>query len=196
MLASKRSSSPGLLCGHRAPLLSGGSQRCSALGCLLPAGRSPAHGTAPLGRPVDRDGKGRMGCFAPIPRVPQERPATPNELCDVDTTYGLQTWARTAPGCGQAILSCLRRWRQGGETWGSWQPVVGPGKVQGPQKCPALSASAPRLRHGAGTSWGFAAKKQAGVTLESHTCTRSWDMATCPSSHHHHGIQKDALAWT
>ena len=137
-------------------------RRVSALLCTWLSPPCRMLSSAPDGSvwsPCGQRWKGGMGCFVPIPRVPQERPATPNELCDMDTTYHLQTWARMALRCGQAILRCPRHWRQRGETRGSWQLAVGPGRVQGPQKCLGLSASAPGLQHGAGTSWGFAAKK-------------------------------------
>ena len=97
--------SPGLLCGHQAPLLSGGSQRCSAIGCHLPAGRSPAHSTAPLGLPGDNHRKGGME-FALSP----------------------------FPGCHKRDLQKAEL-ETPGEAQGSLQPAVRPSRVQHPQKC-------------------------------------------------------------
>ena len=56
--------------------------------------------------------------------------------------YELQTWVRTAVGNGQDILQCPRHWQKAelettGEAQGSWQPAVGPSRVQCLQKCPA-----------------------------------------------------------
>ena len=136
LVASKRTTSPGLLCGHWAPLLSGGSQHRSANGCHLPAGRSPAHGTSPLGRPVDKDRNGGMElALPPFPGCHKRDLPPPNQLCDVDTMYKLQTRVRTAVGSGQDIFWCPRRWqkaeldRTGGEAQGSRQ--------RGPAGCSA-----------------------------------------------------------
>ena len=205
MVASKRTSSPGLLCSHRAPLPSGGSQRCSAICCHLPAGSSPAHGTSPLGLPGDKDQKGGMGfALSPFPGCHKRDLPPPNQLCEVDTTYELQTWVRTAVGNSQDILQCPRRWQKAelettGEAQGTQQPAVRPSRVQRPQKCPAPSASAAGLQHGAGASRGFAGKNQARVTLTPCTCTRPRDPTTSPSGHRYHSIQKvvpPALAWS
>ena len=110
LVASKRTSSPGLLCSHREPLLSGGSQRCSANGCHLPAGHAPANGTSQLGLPGDKDRKGAVWfALSPFPECRERDLPPPNQLRDVDITYKLQTWVRTAVGSGQDILQCPRR---------------------------------------------------------------------------------------
>ena len=153
-----------------------------------------------LGTKIRREGLS----LSPFPRCFKRDLPPPNQLCDVDPTYELQTWVRTAVGNSQDILQCPRRWQKAelettGEAQGTQQPAVRPSRVQRPQKCLAPSASAAGLQHGAGASRGFAGKNQARVTLTPCTCTRPRDPTTSPSGHRYHSIQKaapPALTWS
>lgn len=211
MVASKRNSSPGLLCSQRAPLLSGGSQCCSAVGCHLPAGCSPAHGTSPLVYPVDKDRKGGMGfALPPFPGHHKRDLPPPNQLCDVDTTYELHTWVRTAAGSGQAILQCPQRWQKAElETMGGspWQLAAGGGVRQGaaPAEIPRFLTLRPRAAaqgwHQLGLRWEKTGRGDPD-TLHVYLAPRSDNLLLCrsppwdpESSTAGHGVVQSHLSW-
>ena len=78
--------------------------------------------------------------LSPFPGCRKRDLPPPNQLCDVDTAYELQTWVRKAVGNRQDILRCPRCWQKAeletpGEAHGSLQPAVRPSRVQHPQKC-------------------------------------------------------------
>lgn len=171
VVAAKRTNSPGLLCGHWAPLLSGRSQRCPVIVCHLPAGHSSAQGTSLLGHPWDKDQKGGTAfAFPPFPGCPKRDLPPPHQLCDMDTTYELQMGVRTTVGSGQAILQCPRCWQKAElETSGGSPvlPAAGGGARQGavPAQMPGSLSLGPGAAARHWHCWGFAGTKQAGMTL-------------------------------
>ena len=85
LLASKRISSPGMLCGQCTPLLSGGSQpqHCSANICHLSAGCFPVHSMSPLADPesphmAPASGSGHPSLCPSLPRDPESSATSPH----------------------------------------------------------------------------------------------------------------------
>ena len=139
LLASKTISSPGMLCGHRAPLLSGGSQpqHCSANVCHLPAGCSPVHSMSPLALPGDKDQKGAIWfSFPHSQRAAQETchpqissvTGTPRTSCRCRSgqPWGTGKTFCSAPGTGRK-----QSWRQRGK------PRAAGSRRWGPAGCTA-----------------------------------------------------------
>lgn len=132
-------SSPGLLCGHRLPLLSRGSQCCSAVGRHLPAGHSPAQHTSALALPGDKDHKRGMGlALPPVPGCHQRDLPPPPQLCDVGTTYSCscgsgQLWAGGKPRGGAPGAGSRQSWGSEG------QPRAAGSRRRGPAGCSTLS---------------------------------------------------------
>ena len=171
-------SSPGLLCSHRLPLLSRGSQCCPAVGRHLPAGHSPVQHTSALALPGDKDHKRGMGlALRPVPGCHQRDLPPPPQLCHVGTTYSCrcgsgQLWAGGKPRGGAPGTGSRQSWGERGAAQGSRQPAAGPVRVQHPQQCPAPCASAPGLQRRAGPSWGWAGNRQAGpLAAPARTCS-------------------------
>lgn len=100
MVASKRTSSPGLLCGHWHLCCQAGPSvavRCNRLSppCRMLSSRQHVSSCSPCGQ----DQKVAMRvCFAPSPGCHKRDLPPPNQLCDVDTPYELQRWVRTGWG--------------------------------------------------------------------------------------------------
>ena len=90
--------------------------------------------------PCGQDQKVAMRvCFAPSPGCHKRDLPPPNQLCDVDTTYELQTWVRTGWGewASHSVTHPALAESRAGENGGSpGQLVVGPSRVQRLQKGP------------------------------------------------------------
>ena len=134
----------------------------------------------------------------------------PNQLCDVDTTYELHTWVRTAVGSGQAILRCPQRWQKAElETMGGspGQLAAGGGARQGaaPAEIPCFLTLRPRAAaqgwHQLGLRWEKTGRGDPD-TLHVYLAPRSDNLFLCrsppwdpESSTAGHGMVRSHLSW-
>ena len=90
-----------------------------------------------LGTKIEKE---QFGFLSPIPRELHKRPATPKSAVRQGHHVRAADVGQDGCGNGQDILQCPRHWQKAelettGEAQGSWQPAVGPSRVQCLQKC-------------------------------------------------------------